>query len=257
MQRTTGNRRITRHLLIAATAVAALTAGMPAAHAEDPDSDQAVISAVEKVIDGTAGQADCSLAATSSIAGGLTCPGTPDEYHEETIDYTVLAGGEKVSEDYTAAELDEVLAVPANADVTTSDEVVIPGLDAPTDGTDPDAADATGRWKQVRYSVTRHSLLGSVIYDYHTVVNFKYNGSKVVAWGSRYDYFTRESSVVDTIGREYNSKSALPTSTAYSTMKYKVKLCTLGSWGCYATTYPYIQTRVTGGGSYSRYKAAS
>lgn len=257
MQHTTGNRRFTRHLLIAATAVAALTAGMPAAHAEDPDSDQAVISAVQKVIDGTAGQAECDLAATSSIADGLTCPGTPDEYTEETVDYTVLADGQKVSADYTAEELDEILTVPANADLTTSDEVVLPGLDAPTGETAPDSTDATGTWKQARYSVTRHSLLGSVIYDYHTVVNFKYNGSKVIAWGSRYDYFTRESSVVDTVGRVYNSKSALPTSTAYSTMKYKVKLCSFGSWGCYATVYPSIQTRVTGSGSASRYKASS
>ncbi|WP_448317103.1 hypothetical protein [Streptomyces sp. CO7] len=203
MQRSTENRGITRHLLVAATAVAALTDGMPAAQAEDLDSDQVVLSVVQKVVDGNAAQA---------------------------VGHTVLADAEKISQGHTAEELDDLLAVPANADVTTSDEVILPGLDAPTDGTVPNTTTRPAL-EAGRHSVTRHCLLGSVINDHHTVVDFTYNGSKIIAWSSRYDYFTRASSAVDTVGREYSSRSALPTSTAHSTMQYKVQLCTLWSWG--------------------------
>jgi hypothetical protein len=104
----------------------------------------------------------------------------------------------------------------------------------------PAAAAASGTWRMAKVTVT----------NYSHYANYQYNGSKVVAWGSRGDYTSNESSVVDVRERMSNTRTALPASPAYTYMKRKIAL-TAPVYGEYSINYPWIRIRLNGNGTTS------
>jgi hypothetical protein len=165
-----------------------------------------------------------------------------DTSDDETL--TALTDAESAGTlDNTATAGTDPTTTTTPAAATTSAKTASASLSA-------SAAAASTAWKWVDVWYSHKSLLGSTIYRYHTYVKFQYNGTKVTAWGTRYDYLSNEQDIVQLGDRILNQKTGVPASSATSTMKRHVELCVI-SYGCYANLYPYIKIKVKGNGSYT------
>lgn len=244
------------------SAVAVMGVVAPSAHADNAP-DPAVTAALQRIQDGTWTDADAELiAGIPELAATTADPRVAPKTTVEEIDYVVLPDGTMESvgttglndADAQAAEtesgLRKLIAVTPGADTSVTDVQELPA--EPDDGTNSafSARVASGKWKWSHVTVTNYSYLGSVIYKYHHKAQFKYNGSKVTAWGSRYDYTSNEQDVVQVGDRMANQKSAVPATSATSYMKRRIDLCA-PVYGCYATNYPWSKIKVRGTGKTS------
>ncbi|MFD5894113.1 hypothetical protein [Streptomyces sp. NPDC060366] len=251
--------------IVGCASLALLTLPSPAYATDEAD----VAAALSRMSAGTNTQADCDLVAQNApeIAATVPCivngnqvfklgsqPLDPKE-ESAVLDYRINALGEYEIPD-TLLTADEAKAVVLDfiggGDASNADEVIVPeepegGLSSPEEFS---TRAATGTWRATHVTYTNYSYTGSVIYKYHHKANFQYSGGKVRAWGSRSDYTSNESSVVDVQNRLTNTKTSLPASTAYSTMKRKIVL-KVPIYGEYASNYPWIKIKMTGSGGTS------
>lgn len=241
------------------SALAALSATAPAAHAAETP-DPAVAAALQRIQNGTWTNADAELiGSVPELAATTPDPRVAPQTAVEEIEYVVLPDGTveatataglssaDAAAAQTSAGLKKLLG--PQGDSTVGDAVEVPEEPEAVASTAGVRA-AAGRWKWAHVTVTNRSYLGSVIYKYHHKAHFKYDGSKVTAWGSRSDYTSNEQDVVQVGDRARNEKSRVPAKSATSLMKRRIDLCA-PVYGCYATNYPWSKIKVKGSGGTS------
>ncbi|MFD5554560.1 hypothetical protein ACFWIA_12050 [Streptomyces sp. NPDC127068] len=255
-------------LLALATAASVLVAIAPEARASAAP-DPAVVQALQRLGNGTWSNADVELIASNpALADKVPDPRVPAAVDAEEIEYEVFDDGTMQaisttglsqadeSKAWDAVRLPDLIKGPKGQDVSEADEVEVPEETDPVSAVaagDARAANveaAAGRWKTKRVSITHKSLLGTTLYKYHHRARFKYNGSKVTAWGARSDYTSNENGFVQVGNRTRNEKTRLPAASAHSLMKRRIDLC-MPVYGCYDTLYPWIKIKMKGSGATS------
>lgn len=240
------------------SAVAALSATIPAAHAAETP-DPAVAAALQRIQNGTWTNADAELiAGIPELAATTPDPRVEPRTTVEEIEYVILPDGTMESTatsglsdaDAAAAETSDGLKRLLGADRGDSSVGDVVEVPEETAASGASVRAAAGRWKWTHVTVTNYSYMGSVIYKYHHKARFKYDGSKVTAWGERSDYTSNEQDVVQVGERMRNEKSRVPAASATSLMKRRIDLCA-PVYGCYATNYPWSKIKVKGNGGTS------
>ncbi|MFE7549099.1 hypothetical protein [Streptomyces gardneri] len=255
-------RRLGRFAVAAIVSALAATA-IPSANAVTAAADPEISAALQRIADQTGSIADCQLIhdRDPALSETVPCPwiveGTDGTaaVNVQQLNYGIGTNGDYYNEDdmsMSSEETQQLIADWTGGDTSRSDLVEVPEVPEGGAASAPAMAPmaATGTWKLSKVTYTNYSYLGSVIYRYVHYANFKYSGGKVIAWGSRGDYLTNESSVVDIQERVSNTATRLPASTAYSYMKRKVALVA-PVYGTYAINYPRVQIKMTGYGATS------
>lgn len=247
---------------IVVSAVASMGIVVPTAYADDV-ANPAVVAALQRVQDGTWTEADAELiGSVPELAAAMPDPRVEPTVTVEEIEYVVLSDGTMETtatsgltdaDAATAATpegLESLIATTPGADASVTDLEELPAEEDDSTDSGVSTLAAAGKWKWTHVWVTNYSYLGNVIYKYHQKAHFKYDGSKVTAWGKRYDYPSNEQDVVNVGDRIVNQKSGVPAKTATSFMKRQFQLC-LPVYGCYATNYPWSKIKVKGTGATS------
>ncbi|MEV3973918.1 hypothetical protein AB0K68_38275 [Streptomyces sp. NPDC050698] len=242
------------------SAVAALSTTAPAAHAAE-SPDPAVVAALQRIENGTWTNADAELiGSVPQLAATTPDPRVAPKTTVEEIEYVILPDGTLESTATTGlTDADAAAAGTSNGlkrlladqgDSSASDVVELPEEPEASAAASAGLRAAAGRWKWTHVTVTNYSYMGKVIYKYHHKARFRYDGSKVTAWGSRSDYTSNEQDVVQVGDRMRNEKSRVPAKSATSLMKRRIDLCA-PVYGCYATNYPWSKIKVKGSGGTS------
>ncbi|MFJ4337521.1 hypothetical protein [Streptomyces sp. NPDC088915] len=252
-------RRRVGRLVVAAAAVALTAGAVPTAQAAGT-ADPEVAAALQRIADASGSIADCKLVyeRDPALSEQIPCPwvnmgADGPEVAYQTLNYNILPDGTYDNLDDVTMNSTETKALVSSwtngGNTSTGDLVEVPEEGA-SGGTGFSTRVAAGRWKLAKVTETNYSYLGSVIYRYVHYANFKYAGGKVTAWGTRGDYLSNESSVVDDQGRIANTATKLSASTAYSYMKHKIALVA-PVYGTYAYNYPWVKIKMTGSGATS------
>lgn len=243
------------------TAVAALSATVPSAHAAE-DPDPAVVAALQRIQNGTWTNADAELIArTPELANTTSDPRVEPKTTVASIEYVILPDGTLESTATTGlSDADAAQAQTSDGlqgllganrgDTSVGDVVEVPEESATSAMSTRSVRATSGRWKWTHVTVTNYSYSGGVIYKYHHKARFRYDGTKVTQWGERSDYTSEEQDVVQVGERQRNEKSSVPAASATSLMKRRIDLCA-PVYGCYATNYPWSKIKVKGTGATS------
>ncbi len=106
--------------------------------------------------------------------------------------------------------------------------------------------------RNVDVAYSHSTVFGELLYTWHHVIGFCYNGSTVGSFSPRYDYTSdRDSSmVIQELNR--NDHWGENTSESYSILGRHIQQCVL-NYGCITNDYPHstIHTNANGGYTYS------
>lgn len=97
--------------------------------------------------------------------------------------------------------------------------------------------------------VRARSTLGFTLFVFHQVLRWCYNGSTVYSVPTRYLYMSDVDPTISFRSLTTNNMYGVGTSRVTSTMQARLESCVL-KYGCYGNSYPYVQIRGYGSGSY-------